>query len=120
MICESCPWRKSNVCKQCPENPNNTAVPAPDLERATGNAPMEKKKGKRLDPRISKDRVRIHVHSRRIRLCDADGASAKAVIDGLVLAGILRNDSPEEVESVSYSQEQCDKEETEVCIYAVD
>ena len=61
--------------------------------------------------------VSIHVHSRRKRLCDADGISAKAVIDGLVSAGILQDDSPNYVNAVSYSQEKSQIEETIITIW---
>lgn len=47
---------------------------------------------------------RIHVHSKRVRLADADGISAKAAIDGAVYGGLLVDDSPQYVESVSFSQ----------------
>lgn len=59
---------------------------------------------------------RIHVHSRRKRLVDADGVSAKAVIDGFVAAGLLEDDSHQYVEEVSYSQEKIDKDEAEETI----
>lgn len=46
----------------------------------------------------------IHIHSIRHRLADSDGVSGKAAIDGIILAGILPDDSPEVVRSVTYSQ----------------
>ena len=52
------------------------------------------------------------MHSIRKRLTDADGVSAKAAIDGLVLAGILPDDSPKYVKEVTYSQEKGDPEKT--------
>lgn len=48
--------------------------------------------------------VRIAVVSYRTRLADADGVSAKAAIDGLVHAGIIRDDSPAYVTEVTYRQ----------------
>ena len=60
--------------------------------------------------------VEIHVHSIRKRLCDADGISAKAAIDGLVHAGILADDSPKEVKSVTFSQDKGTPEMTEITI----
>lgn len=69
------------------------------LEPVVGNAPLEAKKGERFN-----SPVRITVVSYRSRLCDADGVSAKAAIDGLVHAGILQDDSPEYVSEVSYRQ----------------
>ena len=63
--------------------------------------------------------VDIHVHSIRKRLTDADGVSAKAAIDGLIHAGLLKNDSPKEVRKVSYSQEKGDEEETIITVTEV-
>lgn len=84
---------------------NRSALPASNVERALSDAPLEEKEGSGLDSRGGV-KARIAVHSRRHRLCDADGISAKAAIDGLVHSGILKNDSPEFVENVSYSQEK--------------
>lgn len=50
-------------------------------------------------------RCHIHVHSKRTRLADPDGISAKAVIDGLTKAGILPDDSAKFIEEITYSQE---------------
>ncbi len=63
--------------------------------------------------------VKIKVHSIRKRLTDADGVSAKAVIDGLVHAGILIDDSQEYVNEVSYSQEKCKKGEDEKTVITI-
>ena len=63
--------------------------------------------------------VGIHVHSRRYRLCDSDGISAKALIDGLVIAGVLQGDSPEYVKFVTYSQEKIGKAESEETIVTI-
>lgn len=58
--------------------------------------------------------VCIHVHSIRNNLADCDGISAKAAIDGLVKAGLLRDDSVEWVKEVSYSQEKTSGDESTV------
>jgi hypothetical protein len=66
--------------------------------------------------------VNIHIHSKRYRLADADGISAKAVIDGIVKANLLADDSPKYVESVTYSQEKIPKieqETTKVTIWTI-
>ena len=60
--------------------------------------------------------VNLHVHSRRHRLCDADGISAKAVIDSLVIAGVLPDDSTKYVKNVTYSQEKIAKAQNEETI----
>ena len=54
--------------------------------------------------------AKIHIHSKRKRLADADGISAKAAVDGLVFAGVLKDDSAQYVTEVTYSQEKCKKE----------
>ena len=62
----------------------------------------------------------IHIHSRRHRLADADGISAKACIDGLVLAGVLEDDSHKWVKWVTYSQEKISKKEDEETIITIE
>ena len=97
--------------------PNHPAFSADNVESATGNEPVGKEEVSRLHPP-----VRIHVHSKRHRLCDADGISAKAVIDAVVLSGLLPDDSPEYVKEVSYSQEKIsnkEDEQTEIIIEEV-
>ena len=63
--------------------------------------------------------VSVHVLSIRKRLADADGISAKYAIDGIVKAGLLADDSPKEVKSVSYSQEKTKKGEEEKTIITI-
>jgi hypothetical protein len=62
---------------------------------------------------------RIHVHSRRHRLADADGISAKAAIDGIVRGGLLVDDSAQHVEEVTYSQEKIKRQEIEETIITI-
>lgn len=85
--------------------------PFADMEQNTGNGPMEKKPALPFD-----SPVRIHIHSIRKRLVDPDGISAKAAIDGLIHAGVLRDDSAAEVKEVSYSQEAGAEEKTILAI----
>jgi len=92
-----------------------STVQASDLEPDSGDAPLGSEEVEGLD---TQGRVRIHIHSRRKRLCDSDGVSGKAVIDGVVHAGILADDSPKYVKEVSYSQEKTtEKEETIIEIW---
>ena len=63
--------------------------------------------------------VNISIHSIRKRRTDADGVSAKYAIDSLVKAGILVDDSPQYVKSVTYSQEKGSPEETIITITEV-
>lgn len=61
-------------------------------------------------------KVRIHCHSIRKRLVDPDAISIKAVIDGIVEAGLLKDDTAKEIESPTFSQEQGSEEITVICI----
>ena len=75
---------------------------------------MAKKAVKGFDTQVS-----IHILSKRYRLCDADGISAKAVIDGLVHETVIANDSQKEVSEVSYSQEKIKKDIQEETILTI-
>ena len=92
-------------------NKNNTAVPTPNLEQIIRNASSGKEQTEPIN-----SPVRIHVHSLRKRSTDFDGISIKAAADGLIHAGILRDDSPEYVTSGTYSQEVSPREETIITI----
>jgi Holliday junction resolvase RusA-like endonuclease len=58
----------------------------------------------------------ITIISFRKRLVDVDNISAKALIDGLVNAGVLEDDSPKHVDEVRLKQLQSDDERTIVQI----
>jgi len=50
-------------------------------------------------------------------LADCDGISAKAAIDGIVKAGILRADTAQAIKEITYSQEKTTgAERTEITI----
>ena len=86
-----------------------------NVEPSISNAPMAAQTVTRLN-----SPCRIHVHSVRKRLADADGISGKAAIDALTLSGLLQDDSPEFVREVSYSQEKGTPEKTIIEIYEVE
>jgi len=90
--------------KKLNENNIKVAVPADNLEPAVGDEPVGEKKVQRLGTPC-----RVHIHSKRFRLADPDGISAKAVIDGIVISGLLSDDSTSEIAEVSYSQEKVSK-----------
>lgn len=95
---------------------NNTATfSLSDLESYISNGDMAKEK---ITPFSSP--VSIHIHSKRKRLVDIDGISAKAIIDGIVHSGLLVDDSPAYVKEVSYSQETSSEEETIVTIEEIE
>lgn len=70
-----------------------------NLERLVGDEPLETCRRAAFDTPVS-----IRIDSYRCRLCDVDGISGKAVIDGLVLAKIIADDTTKEVKEVLYSQ----------------
>ena len=78
------------------------------MERTVSNEQVSEGKGTPQDT----CRCSISVHSKRKRLADPDGISAKAAIDGLVLAGVLVDDSCKYVSEVRFTQEQSKVEET--------
>jgi len=91
---------------------NNPASSVANVEQDSGDAYL----GEKETPRFN-SQVRIHVHSLRRRLADCDGLSAKAAIDGLVKAGILRADTAQAIKEITYSQEKTTgPERTEITI----
>lgn len=69
------------------DDDNDSAADA-DMEPDTGDATFRADEA----PRFTAP-CRLHFHHVRKRLADLDGLSVKAVIDGLVHAGILADDS---------------------------
>jgi Holliday junction resolvase RusA-like endonuclease len=98
----------------CATNSNRVTVSSSDVEQGARNASLGAQKVTGLAAPC-----RIHIRSIRQRLADADGISAKAVIDGLRHCGILADDSPEYVQEVSYSQEKGMPEKTIITITEV-
>lgn len=87
---------------------------ARNLEPAVGDAPLA---ANEIPPFDSP--VRVTFVSIRARLADADGISGKAALDGIVAAGILRDDSAEFVQAVEHRQEKGKREETRIVIEEV-
>lgn len=88
------------------ESNHRTALPAANMEPATGNESMAKKEMPRFDSPVA-----IHVISYRKRKHDPDGISAKAVLDGIVRAGVLIDDSWEQVKSITFESRKTQGEE---------
>ena len=86
-----------------------------NLERTVSRKPLEAKANQRFNSRVS-----ITVISYRMRLCDADGISAKAAIDGLCHCGVLQNDSPKFVKEVSYEQKKVGTQAEEQTIFRIE
>lgn len=97
------------------KNTDNTPVPAPNLEQNIGHAPLRAEKITRLDSPCN-----VHLHSKRYRLADADGLSAKAVIDSFVYCGIFSDDSPEFIKQVTFSQEKIRRPALEETIITIE
>ena len=94
-------------------NHNHLAFPPADLERDAEHAAKAQNARQKVG-----ERVRIQFHSKRRRSIDPDGLYAKAAIDGLTEGGILIDDSAAYVESVSYTQEFSEIEETIITVEA--
>ncbi len=95
-----------------------TSICSADMEHIVGSTSLETKSYPRFD-----SPVRIRVVSYRCRLADADGVSAKAAIDGLVHCGVLQDDGPKFVASVSFEQikvKNKSDEQTEIWIEEVE
>jgi hypothetical protein len=86
---------------------NRAAVRTPDLESDSKHEPTATNVDQEVHPRF-----RLHIHSRRRRLTDPDGISAKAAIDGLAKGGLLRDDSATYISAVTFSQELSKLDET--------
>jgi len=96
---------------------DNDSGQAADVELPASRESVAARKGAAFDSRVD-----IEIVSYRSRLADADGISAKAAIDGLVAAGILRDDSAKEVSEVRYRQvkvKNASDEKTEIVITEV-
>lgn len=87
---------------------------ATDLESATRHEQVAACGRAAFDSPVS-----IRVDSYRIRLADVDGISAKAVLDGLVLARVIANDTTKEVKEVLFSQTKVKNKDEEKVVVTV-
>jgi hypothetical protein len=86
-----------------------------NVERTAGDEPLAKNGSPAFDTP-----VRILVHSYRCRLCDVDGISSKALLDGLVLANVIANDTTKEVQEVRYLQTKVKTKAEEQAVITVE
>jgi hypothetical protein len=93
---------------------SDTAGKASNVEQATGDGRDRACEDPAFDTRVD-----IRIVSHRTRLADADGISGKAAIDGLVHAGVIRDDSTKEVREVSYSQVKVKNKEDEKTVIQI-
>ena len=89
------------------EDNNRATLPATNMEQNISDESMGKEKTKGLDSRVI-----ITVTSYRKLNHDPDGISAKAVIDGIVRAGLLPDDSAQEVKKVIFESVISKEEKT--------
>jgi len=85
-----------------------------NLERTVGNEPIQAGKSPAFDSPVS-----IRVHSYRCRLCDVDGVSGKALLDGLVHANVIADDSTKEVVEVLFQQTKVKNKSDEKVVVTV-
>ena len=88
-------------------NKNRVTVPSPDVESHSCHAAFSENGVTQVDTPIN-----IRVISYRKLRHDPDGVSAKAVIDGLVHAGVLPDDTSEQVKKVTFESSKSKEERT--------
>jgi len=84
------------------------------MESTARNAPSKTKALPRFDTPVI-----VRVISYRKRKHDPEGVSVKAVLDGIVRAGILRDDSCEEIKKICFESRECEKGEKEKTIIEI-
>ncbi len=86
--------------------------PDADVELPVGDGALEAEEVPRFVAPVD-----VFITHRRHRLADPQGASTKAVLDAIVRAGVLADDSPREIREIRDRQEKVptnEAEETEV------
>ena len=96
------------------ESNNRIALPTANMEQNTGNEPLATEEFKGFDSLVN-----IRVISYRKLKHDPDGVSAKAVLDGIVRAVILADDSTKQVKSITFESIQSKEEKTIIEIETV-
>ena len=85
--------------------PNSSTISIDHLEHPLGIALEATQQGCVLDPR---SRYKVRATQYRRRLIDPDGGSIKAVLDALVVADVIKDDSAAYIESVEIRQVKVD------------
>ena len=94
---------------------NRATLSVTDLEQNTSHAPVAEEKAARFNSRVN-----ITVTSYRKAKHDPDGVSVKAVLDGIVRAGILSDDSQQQIKSITFESRKTKKGEEEKTIIVID
>lgn len=89
------------------ESHHRIAVPAADMEPVLSDAPLPANG----TPAFT-SRVNVHVINYRRRITDPDGISCKAVLDAIVHAGILADDSSKQIKIYSVEVRKAKVEKT--------
>ena len=97
------------------EDSHRIAVSASDVEQDIGYATFSTNVTPSFDTPVS-----IRVISYRTRITDPDGISVKAVLDGLVHAGILADDSAKQIKEVTFENRKVKAKEPEKTIIEIE
>lgn len=89
------------------QNNNRITLPSSDVESDFSDESLGEKKITGLDTRFN-----IKVISYRKRHHDPDNISVKAVLDGVVRAGILQDDSTKFIKKITFESEISREEKT--------
>ena len=89
------------------ESGNRTAVPIANMESTDANAAFSADEDTAFNTPVN-----IHVISYRARNHDPDGVSVKAVLDGIVAAGILADDSSKQIKKITFEGRKSKEEKT--------
>ena len=101
--------------EQAPQSDDTHTDTDAYLEPDTGNEVARANEVKTFTQTVHLD----FVHYRH-RLADPDGLSVKAVIDGIVEAGLLANDTAEEIESITHRQVKIPRSEEENTVLTIE
>ena len=96
-------------------NGNRSAGADADVEPDISHAPLRADEASAFTTP-----VRVTFYHTRKRLADIDGLSGKAVLDGIVAAGILPDDKAQQVAEVTHRQEKGRVEETRIVIETIE
>ncbi len=89
------------------EDKNRVTISTANMEQNSSHAPVAKKDFAGFDSLVN-----IKVISYRKLKHDPDGVSVKAVLDGIVRAGLLPDDSTEQVKSITFESIKSKEEKT--------
>jgi len=92
------PWARKQI-EQAKKTCHRATRKTSHLELPVSGQPIHPPEGPAFTARVD-----IRIISYRVRFADTDGISRKAIIDGLVNCGVLKNDSRKEIKSIRHRQ----------------